>query len=717
MATLVTGADPQAIMESNANPRGSAFDVLSGVSSSNAPTIADFESIWGPTARDMRMDPDRFRRTSRKHLSQLPPELQGQQLYINDRVDGLITGATGSPFTTLILPYHYCDAPDSKIKWRVWSFDEGLASRVPYEAAARTLTESQEKFSTSMKRDGLAITMEHNFMMTEQGRKNFYYRLMQVVGSIQKTNDMYVLMALINARSYFRKVREKYYRDGHSLETEIRDYVNTFGFLQKNVNGLDILIEDAKQLLRGWGGAEPNFLLINSRLTFQLQMSPERTQYATQGPDGKRRLEEGPNLQSYRGIRIIHSHQFPMQEGEAPRDLLRRRVRVAEFYLIPNCSNYAYLSTAAGGGDGSGERPNATNMERGFVGDNSELLPQGAPTGAAAGAGAPSTAAGDTAGQVKLYDESSDSFVTITYEKLLEQSRRFIARARRMASMRSCDDPMSSAPIPDAVGSVLLLRPNIEHYMFGMIMGKGGSIDDLGATLWGQTELSCFDDAQHGVWGMSYKYHSSAIVFNERNLYRMWDIAYDGYAGGKDATILDWGSDGDVARFIKADSNLTAPYTGPSVIVIPIPTQVHTLPSPLPIANLTNTMLMGKAHSLATADLFVEDMFSFLDRVAEKIGDEHITGIRNSISFAYDQLHMHRNSASAKCACLATVENEATLVRLAYGGTYHYKLQNESTWVEMYGCGHHGPDAVGKASERAGRGFRISAAPQPVRIV
>ena len=40
--------------------------------------------------------------------------------------------------------------------------------------------------------------------------------------------------------------------------------------------------QDAKQLLRGWGGSEPNFLLINSRLTFQLQMSPERTQYATQ---------------------------------------------------------------------------------------------------------------------------------------------------------------------------------------------------------------------------------------------------------------------------------------------------------------------------------------------------------------------------------------------------------------------------------------------------
>ena len=124
MATLVTGADAGAIMISDANARGTAFDSIAGASSSNAPTIADFESIWGPTARDIRMDPDRFRRTARKHLTQMPPELQGQQLYINDRVDGLITGATGSPFTTLILPYHYCDAPDAKINWRVWSYDE-----------------------------------------------------------------------------------------------------------------------------------------------------------------------------------------------------------------------------------------------------------------------------------------------------------------------------------------------------------------------------------------------------------------------------------------------------------------------------------------------------------------------------------------------------------------------------------------------------------------
>eukprot|EP00961_Rhodomonas_salina_P244398 3303171-Rhodomonas_salina.3 len=50
---------------------------------------------------------------------------------------------------------------------------------------------------------------------------------------------------------------------------------------------------------------------------------------------------------------------------------------------------------------------------------------------------------------------------------------------------------------------LLLVWPNIKHEMLGMIMGRGGT-DELGATLWGQTELSCFDDSQHGIWGMSY---------------------------------------------------------------------------------------------------------------------------------------------------------------------------------------------------------------------
>ena len=69
--------------------------------------------------------------------------------------------------------------------------------------------------------------------------------------------------------------------------------------------------------------------------------------------------------------------------------------------------------------------------------------------------------------------------------------------------------PMLPSPVEDDGESgprkdVVILRPNIEHEMLGIIMGRGGT-QELGATFWGQTELSCYDDSQHGIWGMSYK--------------------------------------------------------------------------------------------------------------------------------------------------------------------------------------------------------------------
>jgi hypothetical protein len=105
--------------------------------------------------------------------------------------------------------------------------------------------------------------------------------------------------------------------------------------MQKNVNALDILIEEGKAILRTWGGPMPDFLLCNSKLTFQLTMTAERTNWVTNGYDGQKRLRTGPDIPSYRGLSVIHSLCFSMENGTPPRDILRRRVRVAEYYRIP----------------------------------------------------------------------------------------------------------------------------------------------------------------------------------------------------------------------------------------------------------------------------------------------------------------------------------------------------------------------------------------------
>lgn len=170
------------------------------------PTVSDWENIFGPAARDIKFDAQRSKRHQRWHL---PDVLKGSNTFIADRVDGLITDATNSPFTTVILPYQYIDQPDRKLKWNAFSFDEGLASRVPYEASARVLTQTKRSYSAYLVRHGLAIAMEHNFMMSPEGRSNFNNQLKQLVGSIQYSNDLDVHIALVTAPSYAKEWAEK----------------------------------------------------------------------------------------------------------------------------------------------------------------------------------------------------------------------------------------------------------------------------------------------------------------------------------------------------------------------------------------------------------------------------------------------------------------------------------------------------------------------------
>lgn len=53
--------------------------------------------------------------------------------------------------------------------------------------------------------------------------------------------DLDVHMALVMAPSYQKKVREQYYMEESALK-EARDYVDTFGFAQKNMNAVCFIV-------------------------------------------------------------------------------------------------------------------------------------------------------------------------------------------------------------------------------------------------------------------------------------------------------------------------------------------------------------------------------------------------------------------------------------------------------------------------------------------
>ena len=966
---------------------------------SNQPLESDWENIFGPAGRDVKSDNQRHKRHQRWHL---PDVLKGPNAYLTDRIDGLITDTTSSPFTSVILPYKYIENPDAKMKWNVWSFDEGMASRVPYEAAARVLTQSKRSYAAYAVRHGLAIEMEHNFMMSQKGMENFQNQVKQLVGSIQQSNDLDVHVALLQAPSYHREYMEKFSSVDKTPGQLAREYVDLFGMMQKNPNCLDILIEEAKQQLRLWGSPEPTFMLCNSKLTFQLQMTPERTNYSTQGIDGVKRLRQGPEMSTYRNLSIIHSRAFSMETNAVPRDIMRRRTRVAEYYRVPpqpdsnweielydeardtwfkltpsDLDRYADLSGHTNGSEfampgidnnnkyvwdqfvtggymlqnsrfqlkmttepdgtvttvimprllccaanlnwsetlqhitttqqgayatthnkhdhhlivqqcetvnANVPHPNHTVLDgmdfpmearnipfwlfmnaafldninhflwtpilverevvrlkiipfvfgNGFqqVLDDYNAIPDDArmniyhtvaflgtslrwhpdddvrahlekkfgdkrigvhtlraalaqfvrlvtddvggheqlPTNriqlgrklddvfkgsrfpraddsrcvynkwppSPPGLQSIAQAAGvsethgclenylieDKYNKERAYDwnnlpspiRSTGVEVNI-HEPTVLDSFLYAAMLRMMTGPNDDRYPPEFWPQLKAKGSTeaveyVIVRPVIEHNMLSVILGRGG--DELGNTLWGQTELSCYDDSMHGVWGMSYKYHERAFVHNSKNLIRLFDIAYDGLNGGKDDRPVDWAEEAPGADrpFNSKVGDMSVPYSGPSLMVMKFNVDpnardyTRNWPSPI---QFHDKLDMEAAHHAIDP----EGLFNISDptwRVFNKptYREQYRAYLQRMPDFSY--YHNTRKQPG-----LAAVESETTQNALAFQGSM--RILRGLNREEIHGSGHHGPDYVGVSMLRAGKGMRpITSAPMPMRI-
>ena len=80
-------------------------------------------------------------------------------------------------------------------------------------------------------------------------------------------------------------MRERCYLDDY-FNKALRD-IDTFGFVQKNMNALDILIEETKSMIRTWGGDEPDFNVLEQAVLPDHD-GPGQTSYMTQGPMGTR---------------------------------------------------------------------------------------------------------------------------------------------------------------------------------------------------------------------------------------------------------------------------------------------------------------------------------------------------------------------------------------------------------------------------------------------
>jgi len=185
----------------------------------------------------------------------------------------------------------------------------------------------------------------------------------------------------------------------------------------------------------------------------------------------------------------------------------------------------------------------------------------------------------------------------------------------------------------------------------------------------------------------------------------VWDVAYDGYCGGKDLSVMPWTIEG-VNAFQEASQNTSRNFSGKSIICVPYDSKVI-VKSPMPMCSNSD----GTTTSLATADMMISDIKNFSQQ--QTGGDPDAVALKAILSVVYDALKMHNEYAEIKDAVAGASSGETTTCRLMYKGTstWMYNVAHHANAHSTSGCGHHGNDYVGVASVRNGKSLMNSAAP------
>jgi hypothetical protein len=236
----------------------------------------------------------------------------------------------------------------------------------------------------------------------------------------------------------------------------------------------------------------------------------------------------------------------------------------------------------------------------------------------------------------------------------------------------------------------------------------------------------------------SYKYHSRALVVNPKNLIRLWDLAYDGYNGGKDDRAVDWAAEapGNERPFNQAASDMSVPYNCPSLMVMKFHVNTSSREYKRNWPRCVWCWVCLMCLLLLTPPLSCSPI-QFHDRLEidpPKMGidPESLYAVTDSSWRVFNQAD-YREQYRAYLARMpdfsyfhqtrknpgfGSVDAESVQNVLAFQGSMRIVKPGVGVLQEIHGSGHHCPDMIGIAATRAGKGMRqLFTPPTAMRLV
>lgn len=266
----------------------------------------------------------------------MPEAYRGQNKFLKETITGFILQPDNWE-TTVALPFLWTD--QLHFQWNEMHFDDmSPVGRTPHEGVSRLITMSKSQKSASSERRGLAFQLEHGFMNTPEGRRQYALNIKQIKQAVQQTCNYDVMSAILTCDRYDKEWEKNHgHMDKPFRELQKRE-VNTFAICQKQPKkGLELAVETYKKKLRRYG-VTPNMMIVPSYLSLYMTMVPDsRTDYSVQGPGGPSQFVQGPSaMTTFRNIPVYEDKVGDQLTGidGLEVDMLSKNVHIGEYYLM-----------------------------------------------------------------------------------------------------------------------------------------------------------------------------------------------------------------------------------------------------------------------------------------------------------------------------------------------------------------------------------------------
>lgn len=263
----------------------------------------------------------------------LPKAYEGRNKRIEDILDFMIR-KEDEFYTRDLLPWEYSE--DLHISWEVWKFNRTLADVVPEQGISRLVTQESERHTDNLVRRGLAFQLEHGFMTTEKGRRNYALNLQQISDAVHTTCYFGVMHALFAGQNYYKEYRRKFARYVKGPRTLFRHERQMWACLQKDIKGVYIMDAEIKHHMK-INNVTPNVLVLPPKAGIYVSMvPPSETTYSERGPGAREALtDDRTGITTFRGNKVFEAQSFDLDFQHEFVDLTSRPRMCGEYFVIP----------------------------------------------------------------------------------------------------------------------------------------------------------------------------------------------------------------------------------------------------------------------------------------------------------------------------------------------------------------------------------------------